>query len=121
VIIIGVLSIVSYWISFLIPDVQFSNRFLHAFGGGFLGFLVCFLAVKDNNLKIDRFRFFVFSFLIVIALGVANELMEFILQTYTHFIFSPTSTDTWLDLASNLVGIILAAAIFVPFVSRKRT
>ncbi len=55
--------------------MELSNRVLHVFGGGFLAFLICFLAALDSRVRIRRFQFFLFSFLIVIALGVANEIL----------------------------------------------
>ena len=106
---------------YLMPsmDIGIGNRILHAFGGGFLAYLVCFLIVRDSGLRISRFRFFIFTFLVVTALGVANEMLEFLLQSTTGLIFSPTPTDTWLDLASNLVGTLLAAAPLTYFVETK--
>ena len=56
-------NIVAYGISFAIPDRELSNRILHALGGGFMVFLVCFLVVRDLKLDIGRFQFFIFSFL----------------------------------------------------------
>lgn len=90
-------------------DIGIGNRILHAIGGGFLAYIVCVVAVRDSGLRIRGMRFFIFSFLIVTALGVANEMLEFLLQSYTPLVFSPTVTDTWLDLASNLVGTLLGA------------
>ena len=106
---------------YLMPsmDIGIGNRILHAFGGGFLAYLVCFLVVCDSGLRISRFRFFIFTFLVVTALGVANEMLEFLLQSTTGLIFSPTPTDTWLDLASNLVGTLLAAVPLTYFVKTK--
>ena len=111
--IIILLSFVAYIISYNIANEQIGNRFLHGFGGGFLAFLMCWLVARDTKLKITKFQFFVFSFLIVTGLGVANELLEFLLQSTTSFIFSPTATDTWLDLLSNTIGALIASAIFV--------
>lgn len=119
VIVIALLSIVGYVISFSIPDPNLSNRFLRGFGGGFLAFLVCFLAVRDARIPVSRFQFFVFSFLVVTTLGVANEIAEFFLQTVTGIVYTPTITDTWLDLSSNTVGIMIAAACFTPFIKKE--
>jgi uncharacterized membrane protein YgaE (UPF0421/DUF939 family) len=109
------ISVLSYVASFLIPNLEIANRILHIFGGGFTAFFMCFLAVRDSGVRISKFQFFVFSFLIVLALGTANELFEFFLQEYFGYISAATVTDTWLDLASNVVGIILASICFVPF------
>jgi hypothetical protein len=120
VIIIAVASIVSFIIAGIIPDPEISNRVLHGLGGGVIAFLVCFLAMKDSNISINKFQFFVMSSLIVTALGVGNEIAEFCAQSLgIGFIFSATPFDTWLDLVSNTVGLLIAAVCFVPFVSRK--
>lgn len=103
-------------ISTNISDVDLSNRILHIFGGGFLSFFVCFLVVKDTGLRITKFRFFTFSFLIVVALGVGNEIFEYFLQNYSSLSFAKTANDTWMDLISNCVGALIAAACFVPFI-----
>lgn len=99
-----------------IDDLDLSNRVLHVFGGGFLGFIVCFLAVKDIRLKISRFQFVVFSLLTVSALGVGNEIIEYFLQNYTSLSFATSANDTWLDLMSNSFGAFIAAVIFTPFI-----
>ncbi len=106
----------------LVPDPALSNRIQHAFAGGFAAFLVCYLAVRDLNISINKFQFFVFSSLIVTALGVGNELAEFIFQEYIPifpFQFAETPIDTWLDLVSNSVGVIVGALCFTPFINRK--
>lgn len=117
--IIFIVSLVGYFIYFLIPDAELSNRFLHGFGGGFMAFLVCFLVVRDLKMPINKFQFAVISILIVTALGVANELLEFFLQVFAGFTFAPDVNDTWLDLLSNTVGIIIAAFAFTPLVNKK--
>ena len=113
---IVLLSLLVSVISMQIKDLELSNRFLHAFGGGFLSFFVCFLVVKDTRITISRFQFFVFSFLVVIALGVGNEILEYILQNYTPLSFAKTANDTWLDLISNCVGALIAAVPLVYFI-----
>lgn len=117
--IITFLSFFGYFVSFSIQDQDFSNRFLHAFGGGFLGFLTCFLAARDSKSVINKFQFFILSVLIVTALGVANEIAEFLLQNYTEMVFATTINDTWLDLASNTIGILTASIFFTSLWNRK--
>lgn len=117
-----VFSLLIFVISFSIPNLWLSNRIVHIFGGGFIGVVVCFLAGRDSQIKISRFQFFLFSFLFVTTLGVANEIMEFFLQHYFSqydLIFATTVNDTWLDLVSNTIGILLAVAIFVPLIKKK--
>jgi len=112
-------SALAFGASLLIQDIELANRVLHAFGGGFLGFLACFLAARDSRVDINKFQLFVFSVLIVLALGTANELLELILQNCFGFVSAPSTDDTWLDLASNTIGIMLASLCLVPF--HKRT
>jgi hypothetical protein len=108
-------SVLAYVLNFLIQDAWIANRILHIFGGGFLGFLVCFLAVRDSGVHINKFQFFLFSALIVLALGIANELMELILQECNVMVSATTVDDTWLDLASNVIGVAIASVCLVPF------
>jgi hypothetical protein len=114
IVIIG-FSVLAYALSYSIQNIDLSDRVLHILGGGFAGFLVCFFAVRDSRISINKFQFFLFSALIVIALGVANELAEFVMQYYNVLISATTVEDTWLDLASNVVGIFIASACLVPF------
>lgn len=113
------LSIAGYAVAFSIPDLELGNRVLHGFGGGFMAFFACFLAAKDSRLPIDRVRFFILCALIVTALGVANELAELFLERCCGLPLPETLDDTWLDLMSNTVGLLLASACFVPFSGQK--
>lgn len=99
-----------------IENLEFSNRVLHVFAGGFLAFFVCFLVVKDLKLRMSRFHFIVFSLLVVSALGVANEVIEYFLQNYTSLSFATSANDTWMDLMSNSLGAFIATVIFTPFI-----
>ncbi len=110
----------AFTVSLMIPDKEFGNRVLHALGGGFVAFFVCFRAVRDTRLPITRFQFFILGALTVTAMGVGNELLELLLQTTLGFFFSQNPYDTWLDLLSNTVGILVAAAVMVPFVPKKK-
>lgn len=121
--IIFVASITSFVVSEMIPDPELKNRVLHGLGGGFVAFLVCFLAARDSNVAITKFQFFILSVLVVTAMGVGNEIVEFFVQEYfpfIHFVFSAGPLDTWLDLVSNTVGILVAAVCFVPFINKNK-
>ena len=115
-----VFSLVVYAVSATISDEELSNRILHAFGGGFVSVMVCFFVVRDTRLTISRFQFFIFSLLVVTAMGVANEIFEFFLQNYFHFVVTRSVDDTWLDLISNLVGALIAAMPFTALVLTKK-
>ncbi len=114
--IIIVTSVFGYLLVSFIPDPEASNRVLHMFGGGFMAILVCFLVVKDSRINITKFQFFVFSFMVVTTLGVGNEIMEFFLQNYGGLIAATTLNDTWLDLISNMAGIMAGSICFTPFI-----
>ncbi len=113
------LSILLFAISFLLLDGEWGNRFLHAFGGGFLSMFICFRVVKDTALALPRFQFFIFSALVVTAMGVGNEIIEYFLQDVTLLEFLPNPNDTWLDLMSNLIGTLIGSALFVPFIKKQ--
>ncbi len=117
---IFVASTLLFAISMSVRDPELGNRILHTFGGGFMSMLICFLVVRDSQLGISKFQFFIFSVLIVMSLGIANELLEFYLQMYAHIIFATSIQDTWLDLASNLVGALIGSVCFVSFVGKKK-
>jgi|SRR3989344_6915146 len=108
------------FVAALISDPQLANRVLHALAGGFMAFVTCYLVVRDSGIPISRFQFFIIAALTVTMLGVGNELVEFGLQEWTGHIFSPTTIDTWQDLTSNTVGILIAACIFTPFHKKSR-
>lgn len=76
--------------------------------------------MKDSTLSISRFQFLTLSMLLVTAMGVGNEILEFFLQNYFYLISSQNPLDTWLDLISNTLGIITGALIFTPFLNLKR-
>lgn len=114
------LSFIIYVWSGSVPD-PLGNRLLHFFGGGMLTFFVCFLAVRDTGIAINKLQFFLFSFMAVTSLGVANEIVEFLLQNYcnfAHFIFADSINDTWLDLVSNTTGALLASVCLVPLMKK---
>lgn len=120
IVFITALTIVSYGVSISIQDAEVSNRVLHALGGGFVAYFVCFRVAKDARLQINQLQFFVFSALIVTAMGVGNEVAEFVLQNYTELVFADSINDTWLDLISNSVGILAAAVLCSPFLHSQR-
>lgn len=99
---------------FSIRDIELGNRLLHSIGGGFAMFMVCYLSIRDSRLAIGPIRFFFFSLLVVTSLGVVNELAEFLIEQFVEFEFARGAYDTWLDLLSNTVGLLLAASLFVP-------
>jgi hypothetical protein len=91
-----------------IPNKELGNRIQHAVGGGMLAFYLYYRVVRDTHIKITPMQFFVLGFLTVTALGVANELFEFLLQSLRLHISAVTYDDTWLDLTSNTIGATLA-------------
>ncbi|MFH1170637.1 MAG: hypothetical protein V1704_03710 [Candidatus Vogelbacteria bacterium] len=119
-VLIIIATIIIFSITTKIQDPLLENRLQHALGGGFLSFFICFLAWRSSGVIINRFQFFFFSFLFVITLGVANEILEYFLQNYYSFHFAGTINDTWLDLLSNIIGIFIASVIFLPWIKKNK-
>lgn len=117
---IGITSILGLVLAGMIPDLETSNRILHAFGGGFMAVLVCFLAMTDAQLRTSGVRFALYALLIASTLGVANELLEFVLQQHMGYLFAVHVNDTWLDLVSNTIGISIGIACFAPFIRKPK-
>ena len=118
--IIFALSLLLYFIVSNIGDPWWANRFQHAMAGGFITFVVCFLAAKDSGFPKRRFQFFFISILIVAGLGVCSEIVESVMQNYAGLTMSSSINDTWLDLISNTVGSLLAALILTPFIEWRK-
>jgi hypothetical protein len=114
--IIVLLSLASYALAGWVSNPELSNRLLHMLGGGFLAMATCFLVVRDSQFIVSRTQFLLLSFLVVMALGVGNEIVEFVLQNYFYWKFAQTVNDTWLDLISNLLGALAGGVVFTPWV-----
>ncbi len=119
--IIGIITLfyIVVAICLLIQDDEISNRVLHAVGGGSLMTFIFFLATKDSGTKISKFQFLILAICAATLFGVANEILEFLLQNEFGFKFAKTINDTWLDLISNTVGTIAASLVLVPFIKIK--
>ncbi len=102
-----------------IDDRELANRVEHTLGGGFLGFLVCYLVARDAAKKITHFQLLILGFLVVTTLGVGNEIIEFVAQEHFGIAFAKNLNDTWLDLVSNTLGVLIAALFFVPLFARR--
>jgi hypothetical protein len=103
-----------------VPDQTIGNRLLHALGGGFLSFLICYRVAVDTRVAMSSFQFLVFGALVVTALGVGNEILELFFAVYLRADFQSDGYDTWLDLVSNTVGAGIGAAVFVPLLRLRR-
>ncbi len=121
IIFIALFSFLTTAVSEIMPDKELGNRILHMVGGGVLVAVICFLAVRDSRSPIDRFQFFVFSFLLASTLGVANEIAEAILQNITGLPFANSINDTWFDLISNTVGALVAGTVLTRFIHEKHS
>lgn len=113
--IIAATSILISAISLTMPHGP-DNRFLHAFGGGFMIVLVCFLSCKNHGFNISKFQFAIIALLLGTAFGTVNELLEFFLESNFDLATNTSLNDSWLDLTSNTVGIFIALPVFLPFV-----
>lgn len=105
-------AIILFSMVFLISDTELANRFQHAIAGGFLTMLISYLSFKDSGVKLNKLQIILLSVLIVTFLGILNEIFEFFVQMNTNLIFASHINDTWLDLTSNMFGIIIGS-VFV--------
>ena len=102
------------------PDPTIDNRILHLLGGGFLALLLCYLAERDEKLPINRSQFIILNFSLAMTLGVANEILEFLLQNYAGLSISTSINDTWLDLISNACGAAMACFLFLNLTNTRK-
>lgn len=115
---LSLLSVGIFFATDAVGDLELGNRLLHLFGGGFLAVCMCWLVVRDADLPMTPLQFVVLAGLTATALGVCNEILEYFLQHYSSLSFAKTADDTWLDLISNLVGTVLGAVCFAPFIKK---
>lgn len=102
------LSCFFYFISyFVIKDEILGNRFLHAFGGGFMAFFTTLLVLKDNKVVLSKRLLLILGFAIVLTFGLLNEVIELFLQNHTSYLFAQSREDTLLDLTSNTIGFLI--------------
>lgn len=84
------------------------NFLQHAIGGGVaVGFVTLYLisTLKERfSLLNDFLTQIFFLYFLVCAFGVANELLEFLLDFLKIGIFSADRYDTWFDLVANTTG-----------------
>lgn len=92
--------------AFLLPPL--SNRVLHMVGGGMLAYFLYYCVMNDLKISVPRVQFFMLGFMVVTTLGVANELLELVLHVTRLRVFPIIDIDTWLDLANNTSGAIVA-------------
>lgn len=102
---------IAFFFSYSLTDLWWANRVQHALGGGAVAYFMCWRIANDARLSLSRLKTLVFCFLVVMALGVANELVESLLQQYTSIIFASDTSDTWLDLWSNTIGALGAGSL----------
>ena len=88
----------------------FGNRLLHGLGGGGT-IAILLLSILVRSIRPLSFFGKCFLLLAVVSIaGVANEVLECILDMLGLGVFSADRTDTWYDLISNTIG----AFVFVP-------
>lgn len=86
------------------------NRLLHGLGGGGT-IAILLLSVLVRSTRPISFLGKCFLLLAVVSIaGVANEVLECILDMLGLGMFSENRTDTWYDLISNTIG----AFVFIP-------
>lgn len=104
--VVGALIIVlfSTFFSNSIVNTGFGNFLLHFIGGGVNCSLVFEFIKKSTKLEIPFILEIICLFFLVSGLGVANELLEFLLDSLTNLRFSLDRLDTWKDLVANTLG-----------------
>ncbi len=120
--VMGVLvaSAISFGASGLIVDLWWWSFVRHFLGGGCTGVLVCFLAVRESVPHIGARRFALFALPWVTILGVANEMAEFAVQSFTSLNFTPNQDDIEWDLLSNEFGIFASLPVFAFLAHRQK-
>lgn len=111
-VLLAALNVLLFALYLFIPSEFWGNRIQHAIGGGMLAFFMFWLVIRDTQTHLTRLQFFTLGFLVVTALGVANELLEFVAQHYTSIIFAGSIYDTWWDLLSNTAGACVGGLLF---------
>lgn len=106
-----ILPLIWIFIPLELRDNRFINFLQHSIGGGVaVGFVGFYLIQSLDSLwpLLKKFPIqFIFVYLLVSGFGVANELLEFLLDTFGVGIFSADRYDTWFDLFANTSGAII--------------
>lgn len=101
-------------------DMRIINFLQHTIGGGVaIGFISLYFIsifkekiplfnINSQNTSSINLRNFIFEltfvYFLVCGFGVANELLEFLLDAFKIGIFSSDRYDTWFDLLANTMG-----------------
>ena len=101
--------------SHLFADAVTANFIQHLIGGGVTSFCLVMYGVDQLKLKLTVLQLLVLVVAVVSLLGVANELVEYVIELTTGRIFSWDTHDTWRDLAANTIGGGLGWLGFVTF------
>jgi hypothetical protein len=87
-----------------LPDPALANRIQHAFAGAFAVTALSYIAWLASGVSLSKFQFFCLACLLASCFGIANELLESIMQIQGRHIFADSIEDTWYDLWANSVG-----------------
>lgn len=95
------------------------NFLQHAIGGGVaVGFVAIYFIRSLSSVQplLKKFPFqILFVYALVSMMGVANEVLEFLLDLAKVGIFSSDRYDTWFDLVANTSGAFLVFLIYKIF------
>lgn len=99
------------WYTFVpnaLNSIREINFLQHAIGGGVaVGLVSLYLinVLKEKFTLLGNFPLqIVFVYFLVSGFGVANELLEFLLDFFKVGIFSADRYDVWFDLVANTIG-----------------
>lgn len=82
------------------------DAWLHFIGGGGVSAVILNYGLKRLKLKLSFFQSLVAVYLLASSLGVANEILELVLDQWSGKNFSSTRLDTWHDLLANTLGAV---------------
>lgn len=88
-----------------------ANFFQHAVGGGFVTGLLTLSVLHSFKLRLSKLETVTIIIASVSVFGIANELLEFFLQSTTSLRFANDAADTWRDLTANMSGAMLASLV----------
>lgn len=81
--------------------------------------MTMFLSLRDAKVNVSFWKSAILVFLLTTTFGVFNEILEFIGQKYTTIVFANSIEDTWLDLTSNTIGILIGIFISLLFINKR--
>lgn len=115
-----VLQVIAIIFSFFMEG-KTGNLILHGLGGGVVSCLLFFYLIRTFNIQLNWRLELAALFMFVSSLGVINELLEYVGQLTTPWIFNADLHDTWRDLTANSTGAVVAWFAVRIFLAEPKT